>query len=98
MYNVYIKKAVKICGIPKTRQIYEKAILDLEVEGSRLMCMKYAELETKLGEIDRARAIYVQCSQMCDPRVLSWTFLIFCFFEYNIMNIYYVDNRFIFYE
>ena len=33
------------------------------------MSMRFAELETKLGEIDRARAIYSHCSQMCDPRV-----------------------------
>ena len=26
-------------------------------------------METKLGEIDRARAIYSHASQMCDPRV-----------------------------
>lgn len=26
-------------------------------------------METKLGEIDRARAIYAHCSQICDPRV-----------------------------
>lgn len=51
------------------RQIYEKAIEELDVDGSRQMCMRYAELETKLGEIDRARAIYVHCSQKCDPRV-----------------------------
>jgi pre-mRNA-splicing factor SYF1 len=31
------------------------------------MCLKYAELEKKLGEIDRARAIYVHASQYCDP-------------------------------
>jgi pre-mRNA-splicing factor SYF1 len=31
--------------------------------------MRFAELESKLGEIDRARAIYGHCSQMCDPRV-----------------------------
>lgn len=31
--------------------------------------MRYAELETKLGEIDRARAVYSYGSQMCDPRV-----------------------------
>ncbi len=70
MYIIYLKKGVTYYGVPKTRQIYEKAILDLDVNGSRKMCMKYAELETKLGEIDRARAIYVQCSQMCDPRVM----------------------------
>ena len=33
------------------------------------MCLRYAELETKLGEIDRARAIYIHGSQMSDPRV-----------------------------
>ena len=26
-------------------------------------------MERKLGEIDRARAIYVHCSQICDPKV-----------------------------
>lgn len=30
-------------------------------------------MESKLGEIDRARAIYSYCSQICDPRV-RWTF------------------------
>ena len=33
------------------------------------MSLNYAELETKLGEIDRARAIYSHGSQMSDPRV-----------------------------
>ena len=33
------------------------------------MCLRYAELETKLGEIDRARALYIHGSQMSDPRV-----------------------------
>ena len=28
-------------------------------------------METKLGEIDRARAIYIHASQMCDPRVTA---------------------------
>ena len=35
----------------------------------RDMCLRYAELETKLGEIDRARALYIHGSQMSDPRV-----------------------------
>lgn len=33
------------------------------------MCLRFAEMETKLGEIDRARGIYAHCSQICDPRV-----------------------------
>lgn len=55
--------------MPKTRQIYEQAIEVLNEENSREMCLRFAEMETKLGEIDRARAIYAHCSQMCDPRV-----------------------------
>ena len=33
------------------------------------MCIKFAEMERRLGEIDRARAIYGHASQFCDPRV-----------------------------
>lgn len=32
------------------------------------MCLRFAALERKLGEIDRARAIYAHASQFCDPR------------------------------
>ena len=32
------------------------------------MCLRFASLERKLGEIDRARAIYAHASQFCDPR------------------------------
>jgi len=32
------------------------------------MCVRFADLERKLGEIDRARAIYMHASQMADPR------------------------------
>lgn len=53
------------------RQIYEKAIEVLSDREASIMCQRFAELETKLGEIDRARAIYAHCSQMCDPRVTS---------------------------
>lgn len=69
MFNIYIKKAAEIYGLPKTRQIYEKAIEVLDETSARDMCLRFAEMENKLGEIDRARAIYAHCSQMCDPRV-----------------------------
>ncbi|CAG0892204.1 unnamed protein product [Cyprideis torosa] len=35
------------------------------------MGLRFADLERKLGEIDRARAIYAHCSEMCDPRVTA---------------------------
>lgn len=69
MFNLYIKKAAEIYGIPRTRPIYEKAIEALPEAKSREMCIRFAEMETKLGEIDRARVIYSHCSQMCDPRI-----------------------------
>jgi pre-mRNA-splicing factor SYF1 len=41
------------------------------------MGVRFAELETKLGEIDRARAIFAHTSQICDPRVkLYYSFTI----------------------
>ncbi|XP_042907950.1 pre-mRNA-splicing factor syf1 homolog isoform X2 [Parasteatoda tepidariorum] len=68
MFNIYLKKAAEIYGVTYTRQIYEKAIELLPDSEAKQMCLKFADLEKKLGEIDRSRAIYAHCSQMCDPR------------------------------
>ncbi|KAJ6606533.1 hypothetical protein DFH09DRAFT_1242036 [Mycena vulgaris] len=54
MFAIYIAKATANYGLPATRPIYERAL---------------EALERKLGEIDRARAIYAHASQFCDPRV-----------------------------
>jgi hypothetical protein len=69
MFNIYINKAAELYGVARTRQIYEKAIEVLPEDTSRDMCLRFSDMETKLGEIDRARVIYAHCSQMCDPRV-----------------------------
>ncbi|KAJ6817720.1 pre-mRNA-splicing factor SYF1 [Iris pallida] len=69
MYEIYIARAAEIFGVPKTREIYEQAIESgLPDNDVKTMCLKYAELERSLGEIDRARAIYVFSSQFSDPR------------------------------
>ncbi|KAJ0083138.1 hypothetical protein Patl1_10864 [Pistacia atlantica] len=69
MYEIYIARAAEIFGVPKTREIYEQAIeSDLPDKDVKTMCLKYAELEKSLGEIDRARAVYVFASQFADPR------------------------------
>ncbi|XP_033250876.1 pre-mRNA-splicing factor syf1 homolog isoform X2 [Drosophila miranda] len=49
MYNIFVKKAAEIYGLPRTREIYEKAIEALHEQHMRHMCVKFAELETKLG-------------------------------------------------
>jgi len=69
MYEIYISRAAEIFGVPKTREIYEQAIESgLPDKDVKTMCLKYAELEKSLGEIDRARGIYVFASQFADPR------------------------------
>lgn len=69
MFTIYIKRAADVFGITNTREIYEKAIEVLEDKHARDMCLQYAQLETKLGELDRARGIYSHGSQFSDPRI-----------------------------
>ncbi|KAH8912815.1 TPR-like protein [Coniochaeta sp. PMI_546] len=68
MFNFYITKSASNFGLPSTRNIYERAIETLPDREARDMCLKFAEMEKRLGEIDRARAIYGHASQFCDPR------------------------------
>ncbi|ROT39466.1 pre-mRNA-splicing factor SYF1 [Sodiomyces alkalinus F11] len=75
MFNFYITKSASNFGLPSTRPIYERAISALPDNEARDMCLKFAEMEKRLGEIDRARAIYGHASQFCDPRTTPdfWT-------------------------
>lgn len=68
MFNFYITKSASNFGLTSTRAIYERAIAALPDQEARDMCVKFAEMERRLGEIDRARAIYGHASQFCDPR------------------------------
>lgn len=59
--------------MPQVREVYESAIEaeephNLSDEDTKKLCLKYAALERKLGEVDRARAIFVHASQFSDPR------------------------------
>ncbi|MFH4975442.1 hypothetical protein AB6A40_002151 [Gnathostoma spinigerum] len=69
MFNIYIKKAMNMYGMTHTRPILERAIEVLPEDQSREMSLRFAQMERTLGEIDRARAIYAHCSEICDPRV-----------------------------
>ena len=69
MYMLYIQKAIETFGITSVREIYESAIASLNAKECRDVCMSYAEMEKKLGEIERARAIYSYGSQFSDPKV-----------------------------
>lgn len=69
MFSIYIAKATANYGLPATRPIYERSLEVLPDRQTAEMCLRFAALERKLGEIDRARAVYAHASQFCDPRV-----------------------------
>ena len=75
LFTVYIAKAAESYGLPATRPIYERALEILPDKQTAEMCLRCSSMERKLGEIDRARAIYAHASQFCDPRVIPkfWT-------------------------
>nr|OQO24114.1 Pre-mRNA-splicing factor syf1 [Rachicladosporium sp. CCFEE 5018] len=69
MFNFYVTKSASNFGLTSTRAIYERAIAALPDKEAATMCVKFAEMERRLGEVDRARAIFGHGSQFCDPRV-----------------------------
>lgn len=69
MFNFYITKSASNFGLTSTRPIYERAVAALPDKEAKDMCLKFADMERRLGEIDRARAIYGHASQFSDPRI-----------------------------
>mmetsp|Transcript_112671 Transcript_112671/g.283248 ORF Transcript_112671/g.283248 Transcript_112671/m.283248 type:complete len:977 (+) Transcript_112671:106-3036(+) len=68
MYMILLRKTAELFGQTRTREIYDQAIESLPQERIKDACIRYAKMETMLGEVDRARAIYQHASQFCDPR------------------------------
>jgi len=67
-YQLYIDKAEAFFGATKTRVIYEAAIEALQDSDASKMCLRYCDLEVRLGEIERGRAALAFGAQMVDPR------------------------------
>nr|XP_039330604.1 pre-mRNA-splicing factor SYF1-like [Saimiri boliviensis boliviensis] len=67
-FNICIKRAAEIYGVTHTRGIYQKAIEVLSDEHAPEMCLRFADMGCKLGQINRTRAIYSFCSKICNPR------------------------------
>lgn len=68
MFQLYVQKAQKYFGVAKVREVYQRGIDKLPDAFVVPLCLNFATLEIKLGEIDRARAIYTHASQFADPR------------------------------
>ena len=70
--DLYISKAASMVGISRVREVFEMAIETTGDEGladedCRDICMRYAALEQKLGEVDRARAIWIHGASLANP-------------------------------
>ena len=68
MYLFYLAKAATHYGLAATRPIYEAALESLPDRQAARIGQRFAGVERKLGEIDRARAIYAHTSQFCNPK------------------------------
>lgn len=86
MFLLYIARATDFFGVTRTREIYEKAIAVLPDKHMQDVCLRYADLEKRLGEVDRARVIYRHCSNFCDPRSMPSFWQVWHNFEVNYGN------------
>jgi len=73
-YKLYISKIGEHLGIVKTRAIYEKALNCLVFDDLISMGLEYSNVERKIGEIDRAREIFIYLSQYCEPDIEEYDF------------------------
>jgi len=74
IFNIQLKRVIEFQGYTATRKIYEKALEETDDDYSIKFGVQFATMETKLGEIDRARAIYKHCSEISDPRKYEASF------------------------
>jgi pre-mRNA-splicing factor SYF1 len=78
LYELYITKALEFYGISKVREIYEMAIESVDYplsdDDTLALVLQYSNLERKLGEIDRSRAILIHGSSIANPakQALFW--------------------------
>jgi pre-mRNA-splicing factor SYF1 len=66
-FLAHIRKAEEFMGAPRAREIYERAVEALPDVQVKDMCLRFAAMETKLGEVERARAIFTHAGGFCDP-------------------------------
>ncbi|KAI8916147.1 hypothetical protein EDD86DRAFT_197777 [Gorgonomyces haynaldii] len=69
LYRIYIAKASAFFGLVSTREIYQKALETLPDKFARDIALQFAQMEVKLGEVDRSRAVYAYASQFSNPRL-----------------------------
>jgi pre-mRNA-splicing factor SYF1 len=65
--HVWVASAVKHLGVATAREPYEYAIANFKDDRVIDWCLRYALLESRLLEFDRARAAFLHGTQFADP-------------------------------
>jgi pre-mRNA-splicing factor SYF1 len=73
-YEIFIAKVANYLGLTRTRPIFEKALENFKDKNLTLFGLRYAQVERKLGETDRARQIMNYLSSLVDPELDSHRF------------------------
>lgn len=69
LFRLLIVKTAGLYGVSQTRGIYERALTRLpDVQLVAEFSTRFAGMEARLGEIGRARAVFVQCCHVVDTR------------------------------
>ncbi|CAN8062090.1 unnamed protein product [Agarophyton chilense] len=69
LYRHYIVKMTCLFGVTKSRPIYEEAMSTLRSPTEVIeFATRYATMEARIGEFDRARAIFAQTCHIVDTR------------------------------
>ncbi|ANQ10943.1 Uncharacterized protein PCOAH_00053110 [Plasmodium coatneyi] len=68
-YKLFISKVSKSYGVHKAREAFEEAIQTLKDDDAREICLLYIDMENKLNEYDRVRALYIYTAQFTNPSV-----------------------------
>jgi pre-mRNA-splicing factor SYF1 len=67
MYRLYAKKVEQHFGITKVRPVLERAIAELSDDQARQLCIEFADIERKLGEVGSVCSLFGCWCAVCLP-------------------------------
>lgn len=82
MYRKYVEKTKQLRGQTAARPVYERAIGELRDKEALELVQEYAGMEAELGEIERARALFVYSASMATGEDAMWR----VWHEFEIQN------------
>ncbi|KAJ2384144.1 pre-mRNA-splicing factor syf1, partial [Coemansia sp. RSA 2603] len=72
-WRFYAAKTAELVGLPATRAVYEEAVAQLPDAQALLAAVDFAHAERRMGEIDRARALFAYAAQLAsDDSAAVW--------------------------